>query len=73
MVGRVTSHPPAVNVHGVPYKTLMEREREHSSRLIGRYRQALQLWLDAYAAEPASQERRLLLKQARQRTARVMA
>lgn len=76
MSGRITSiSAPAVNVHGVPYKTLLEREREASARLLERYRLALEAWLradEAKAAGPNSRRRKILTEEARDLTARVL-
>jgi hypothetical protein len=73
MVGRITSQPPAVNRHGVAWSDLYRKQAETYERLLAKYRLALELWLRADAAPKSTIDRRQLMAEARQETARALA
>lgn len=54
MVGRVTSHDPSVNSHGVPYQRIAEETKAAQERAAAAYRAALRAWLRANAASGKS-------------------
>lgn len=73
MSGRITSTPPALNAHGVPYSVLLERERRLNEVLLSRYREALEAWLAADDQSPNSRRRWTLLARARDLSVRALS
>lgn len=72
MRGRLINDAPACNEHGVPFKTLLLRERESSLRLLALYREALECWLEADDQPPNARKRWDLVKKARLLTERAL-